>query len=238
MAEGAPHASWWAALIGGAAAVGLVGGPLLAHLYVVPAMAGFILFDLGGLLGIAALIAGVLAAVRGGGLGFGLALGVLISATFLAVAVPARKFPPINDITTDITNPPPFVKAATLDCNVGRNLVYPGATFAERQRAGYPDLGPLTMKMSPDEAFRRAAAVAREMPAWEITRVDPAARALEGVATSWLFRFQDDFVVEVRSQGDVSVVQMRSKSRDGKGDIGANAARIKAFFARLRSDYP
>jgi uncharacterized protein DUF1499 len=30
-------------------------------------------------------------------------------------------------------------------------------------------------------------------------------------------------------------VQMRSKSRDGKGDVGANAARIRAFFNRLKS---
>jgi uncharacterized protein (DUF1499 family) len=236
MAQSASGASWWAAAIGGTAVVGFVGGPVLAHLYVVPAMAGFVLFDLGGLLGVAALTAGVIAAVRGAGLGFGLALGALITATFLAVALPARKFPPINDISTDTTNPPQFVKAATLDGNVGRNLGYPGAAFAEQQRAGYPDLGPLHMNLPADETFRRVVAAAKQMPAWEITRVDPAARALEGVATSRLFRFQDDFVVEARPQGDGSVVQMRSKSRDGKGDIGVNAARIKAFLARLASD--
>jgi uncharacterized protein (DUF1499 family) len=236
MVQGASRARRWAAAVGGAAAMGFVGGPLLAHLYIVPAMTGFLLFDLGGLLGVAALIAGIVAAVRGGGLALGLGLGVLITVTFLAVALPAGKFPPINDITTDTTNPPQFVKAASLDANVGRNLGYPGAGFAERQRDGYPDLGPLPIRLPADEAFRRVAAAAREMPTWEITRVDPAARALEGVATSRLFRFQDDFVVEVRPQGDGSLVQMRSKSRDGKGDIGANAARIKAFFARLASD--
>jgi uncharacterized protein (DUF1499 family) len=236
MAQGASRPSGWGVAIGGAAVMGLIGGPLLAHLYIVPAMTGFVLLDLGGLLGVAALIAGIVAAVRGGGLGLGLALGLLVTAAFLVVAVPARKFPPINDITTNTTNPPQFVKAATLSANVGRNLGYPGAAFAQQQRAGYPDLGPLTMKTPPDEAFRRAAAVARQMPAWKIIRVDPAARALEGVATSWLFRFEDDFVVEVRPQGDGSVVEMRSKSRDGKGDIGANAARIEAFFARLASD--
>ena len=68
----------------------------------------------------------------------------------------------------------------------------------------------------------------------EITRSDPAAHALEGISTTRLFRFHDDFVVEVRADDGGSVVQMRSKSRDGKGDIGANAARIKALFAQLR----
>jgi len=31
--------------------LGFIGGPVLAHLYILPAMAGFVLFDLGGLLG-------------------------------------------------------------------------------------------------------------------------------------------------------------------------------------------
>ena len=80
----------------------------------------------------------------------------------------------------------------------------------------------------------RVEAAAKQMPNWEILRSDPGAHVLEGVATSSLFRFKDDFVVEVRAQDNGSVVQMRSKSRDGKGDIGANAARIKAFFAKLQ----
>lgn len=111
---------------------------------------------------------------------------------------------------------------------------YPGASFAEQQRAGYSDLAPLRLGISPDEAFKRVEAAAREIPTWEITRSDPAAHAIEGVDTTRLFRFKDDFVIEVRAQDGGSLVQMRSKSRDGKGDIGANAARIAAFFAKLK----
>ena len=48
------------------------------------------------------------------------------------------------------------------------------------------------------------------------------------------FSEADDFVIEVRPNGTGSIVQMRSKSRQGKGDVGANAARIKALFAKLR----
>ena len=113
-------------------------------------------------------------------------------------------------------------------------MAYPGPSFAEQQRAGYPELAPLPMAGSPDDVFKRVEAAARQMPTWQITRRDPAAHALEGVDTTALFQFQDDFVIEVRPQGSGSVVQMRSKSRDGKGDIGANAARINAFFAKLK----
>src|SRR5208337_2637912 len=140
MAQGVWRAPGWAAVLGSAAVTGFIGGPVLAHLYIVPAMTGFVLFDLGALLGVAALIAGIVAAVRGAGLNLGFVLGGLITATFLAVALPAGKFPPINDITTDTTNPPQFVNAAALDANVDRNLGYPGAAFAQQQRAGYPDL--------------------------------------------------------------------------------------------------
>jgi len=38
----------------------------------------------------------------------------------------------------------------------------------------------------------------------------------------------------VRPRDGGSIVEMRSKSRDGKGDIGANAKRIESFFARLK----
>jgi uncharacterized protein (DUF1499 family) len=223
----------WASLLGSAAAVLFALGPLVAHLTLVPALVGFALFGVGGLLGIVALVIGVIAAARGAGLGAGLALGAVVSVTFIAIAMPSGRVPRINDITTDTTNPPQFVKAGSLEGNQHRDMTYPGASFAEQQRAGYADLGPLRVGAAPDDAFKRVEATARQMPTWEITRDDAAARALEGVDTTRLFRFKDDFVIEVRPQDGGSVVQMRSKSRDGKGDVGANAARIEAFLARL-----
>jgi acyl-CoA reductase-like NAD-dependent aldehyde dehydrogenase len=49
-----------------------------------------------------------------------------------------------------------------------------------------------------------------------------------------LFRFKDDFVIVVRDSNGQSVVQMRSKSRDGQGDVGTNAKRVRAFLARVK----
>jgi len=224
----------WATRLGVAAVVAFVMGPILAHLGILPALGGFAVFGLGGLLGIVATVVGIIAAVRGRGVGLGLVCGALVAVVFLAVASRGGKVPRINDITTDTTNPPQFVAAGSLPRNQGRDMAYPGPSFAEQQRAGYPDLAPLSVAGSPDDVYKRVEAAARQMPTWQITRNDPAAHALEGVDTTALFQFQDDFVIEVRPQGSGSVVQMRSKSRDGKGDIGANAARINAFFAKLK----
>jgi uncharacterized protein (DUF1499 family) len=87
--------------------------------------------------------------------------------------------------------------------------------------------------MPPAQAFSRVQLAARSMPGWQITDENPQALRLEGNETSYLFRFVDDFVIEVRSADGGSEVHMRSKSRVGRGDVGANYKRIKAFFARF-----
>ena len=211
------------------------GGPLLAYLGVVPALVGFLVFALGGGLGLVALVAGVVALIRGRAAVPSLVAALGLTIAFVVLAFPGRHYPRINDITTDPANPPQFVFALSLPANQGRDMTYPGKTFADQQVAAYPDLGPFIIGgLSPDEAFTRVEATARKMPGWDVTRVDPASRRLEGVATSGIFRFQDDIVVEVRARDGGSVIQVRSKSRDGKGDLGANARRIQDFFAQLR----
>ena len=74
------------------------------------------------------------------------------------------------------------------------------------------------------------------MPGWFIVYIDPATRTIEGVETSYLFRFRDDFVIQVRPGPDPnsSLVEMRSRSRDGTGDFGVNYNRIREFFAMLK----
>jgi uncharacterized protein (DUF1499 family) len=225
-----------ALILGALAALAFALGPLGAFLGILPPMTAFSLFGLGGLLGIITLIVGLIMAVRSGVSGAApcLVLGGVITAAFLLLALPARNLPRINDITTDREKPPEFVRAPSLPGNEGRDMRYPGESFASQQMAGYPDLKPLQLKDAPAAAFERVERTAREIPHWEVTRSDPSALALEGVATSQLFRFKDDFVIEVRAVDGGSVVQMRSKSRDGRGDVGANAARIEMFFAKLR----
>jgi uncharacterized protein (DUF1499 family) len=224
--------------LGGLAVVVFAAGPLAAYASIVRPLAGFGLFALGILLGLAGTVVGLVALVTARAEVRGTVLRGLVPALFvvaigLIAAAPGRRYPRINDITTDTANPPKFVKAPTLPENSGRNMTYPGESFARQQQAAYPDLGPARLDVPPDRAFARVRDAARRMKGWQITRADAEAHALEGVDTTSLFHFKDDFVIEVRPQDGGSAVQMRSKSRDGKGDIGANAKRIRAFFARL-----
>ena len=222
--------------IGFACVAAFVIGPAAAHFGIVPPLAGFGMFVAGGLIGLLNSIAGVVALIRGGR---GRAIAAIVVSEIpglLLIFASARGFgaPAINDITTDLSEPPILVFAQSQPGNSGRDMVYPEA-FKEIVRAAYPDLKPLRVADPPDGEFARAVRVAQQRPDWQVLYINGTSRIFEGVSTSALFRFQDDFAVRVRPDGTGSVVDMRSKSRDGKGDLGVNAARIRAYLSDLAS---
>jgi uncharacterized protein (DUF1499 family) len=218
--------------IGVCAIAALIVGPLIAWLRLVPALLGFGLFALSG---IAATLVGIVAIVqlaRGRGFGLGRLLAVLAGVAFVANAARGAGVPPINDFTTDLKDPPVFRHAATIPANRGRNLDYP-ADFVSIAQVCCADLQPARVALRPPEAFALAKRVATQVPDWTITFEDPASGTIEAVSTTQLFGFQDDIAIRVRDGGDVSIVDMRSKSRDGKGDLGTNADRIRKYVAAV-----
>lgn len=158
-----------------------------------------------------------------------LSLGLLI--LVLAAASTSGDAPPINDITTDLANPPAFADADLVPDYRGRDMGYP-AEFVEIVAEHYPELAPITVEQAPTAAFERATNAAEAL-GWDIVAKDGGALAFYARDTSLLFRFVDDIVVRVQPTAGGSRIDMRSKSRDGKSDLGANAKRIKAFFAEL-----
>jgi uncharacterized protein (DUF1499 family) len=104
---------------------------------------------------------------------------------------------------------------------------------AAQQKQGYPDIVPALLRVLPDRALARAEAAARAL-GWEIVAAVPAEGRLEATATTRWFGFKDDIVVRVTPAPGGSQVDIRSVSRVGKSDLGANARRIRAFLAALR----
>src|SRR5262245_32864119 len=207
-------------------------GILVAWLRLVPALTGFALFALGGLVCLVASIAAIIGLLRGRGLPPGGVVAFIGAVILLVAARPGMGVPRINDYTTDLADPPVFARAASLPANAGRDMAYPPA-FAAEQRVCCIDLHPVRLPAAPAEAFQRVQALAAGMPSWTVIASDPATGILEAVATSTVFGFQDDVIIRVRPAGGGSVVDVRSKSRDGKGDLGVNANRIRDFAARL-----
>jgi uncharacterized protein (DUF1499 family) len=72
------------------------------------------------------------------------------------------------------------------------------------------------------------------MPRWNITATDPAAGRIEASEASFWFGFVDDIAIRVAAEGAGSRIDIRSLSRQGKGDLGVNAARVRAYIAALR----
>jgi uncharacterized protein (DUF1499 family) len=216
-------------------------GPAAVHLGLAAPLAGFQLFQLGMLAGLVAVLLGLagLWATRSsagrsgrGSAAAGVLIGALAVGGPIAIASRAAGLPLINDITTDPGDPPVFVAALRIDANHGRDLSYPGDSAASEQRAAYPDLAPIRLARPPQQAFEDARGVAVAL-GWEITAEDSAAGTIEAYDTSRVFEFVDDVVIRVRPDGSGSVVDVRSKSRDGRGDLGVNAARIRAFRSGL-----
>lgn len=135
----------------------------------------------------------------------------------------ARSVPSINDISTDTEHPPQFMT---------RSRPYP-AEFAPRQRAAYPELRSLSLAVPPSEAFARAVAAAEAM-GWEVVGRDAEAGRIEAVDTTRWFGFKDDIAIRVSPAPGGSRIDVRSKSRVGRNDLGTNARRIRAYLQRLR----
>jgi uncharacterized protein (DUF1499 family) len=155
---------------------------------------------------------------------FALILGLAVLYVPLEFQSRARAVPPINDISTDTDDPPRYMTTAR---------TYPGADFARSQHAAYPDIAPLTLPMPPREAFAHALATAEAM-GWEVVGRDPAAGTIEAVDTTKWFGFRDDIAIRVRPADGGSRVDVRSKSRVGRSDIGTNARRIRAYLQQLK----
>jgi uncharacterized protein (DUF1499 family) len=109
---------------------------------------------------------------------------------------------------------------------------YAGREVAAQQKQAYPDLVPIVLAEPPDRAFERVRAAAETL-GWEVVAAEVSEGRLEATDTTRWFGFKDDVVVRVRPHPSGSRVDVRSKSRVGRSDVGANAARIRAFRAAL-----
>lgn len=145
------------------------------------------------------------------------------------VVLPAREFPVIHDISTDIADPPLFITAPARR-GPDANPLQRDADVDALQVAGYPGLQGIDSALAPQAAFERARDIAEQLR-WQIHSEDPAAGLLEASQTTFWFGFVDDIAIRVRATPTGSRIDVRSVSRVGKGDLGANAARIRRFLA-------
>lgn len=130
-----------------------------------------------------------------------------------------------------IANRPPLLERpgpwARLSIYLSRNVAATGP------EAALPELRPLLLDGDRPRALEAVAGAMRSL-GWRAIRVDDQAGTVHAeVVTRWL-RFTDDVRVALREAGHGRVeARVRSASRIGRGDLGANARHVMDLRAAL-----
>ncbi len=180
----------------------------------------------------------------------GLAPIALIAAVFagLAASAPVRMNqlvaanPVIHDITTDFTDPPQIVAGALYEranppeYNADEETPRSDLPLAAAQRQAFPDIVPMTMRMSVEEAASQSRRIISSM-GMKVLKDEATEDGwrIEATDTTLWFGFVDDFVVRIRAESDGARIDLRSKSRVGKSDLGENARRIRKFIKKMEA---
>ncbi len=175
----------------------------------------------------------------------------------------AYSLPPIHDVQTNWDDPIQFSelllesRAAQGETNpvldapvipeaagaawpdMGGKLVSQAQEEAESKEAGkgtvYPKMETLYFDAQPSEVAGVAEQIMRKK-GWDLVSSaseDAAAVQLEATATSGWFGFKDDIAVRIRAANGATEVDIRSTSRVGLSDLGANSTRVYGLMIEL-----
>jgi uncharacterized protein (DUF1499 family) len=205
----------------------LLGALLIAAIGIVLAFAAFVVIWING----------------NPGLGRGVT-ALFVGAALLAypayLAAQSYRLPALTDVTTDPADPPGFEAVARLRPRDANPTDYSGVDAAQKQRAAYPDVAPLQLDATPQEAYDTALDVMTKRR-WRVVdaRAPQAGRRdgrIEAVARTTIMGFRDDVVVRVRASSGGSRIDVRSASRYGTRDFGSNAKRIRSLLEDIEEN--
>ncbi|MFQ3245643.1 MAG: hypothetical protein ACI9WC_003903 [Arenicella sp.] len=144
----------------------------------------------------------------------------------------AKSVPSIHNISTDVVNPPKFDKVVALRGENTNPLEYNVEKTASVQTQAYPKVKTLITDLSASDAHARAKAVVESM-GLELVNSDVSNGIIEATETTTIWGFKDDLVIRIAEQDGKTAVDLRSVSRIGISDLGANAKRIEKFLAKF-----
>ena len=220
--------------------VGLGGG----RTGLLPGSIAFMLFGVGGLLFFISIVVNLVGlALSKGTAGaasatntvVALVAGIVVIGAAISQRPDSSGAPAIHDLTTDVDNPPAFVAVVPLRADAPNPPEYLDDGTAEAQQAAFPELVTLKVDMPAPEVFAAAEQVVGDM-GWELVEADMLDGRIEAIDTTYWFGFKDDVVIRIAGDGTNTWVDVRSKSRVGRGDMGTNARRIREFLDALAEE--
>ncbi|HZZ59952.1 MAG TPA: DUF1499 domain-containing protein [Roseiarcus sp.] len=172
--------------------------------------------------------------------GFFLAAALMAYPAYLAVL--AFVLPPINQVSTDPASPPPFMfSTKARKARAGFEPPPLGERTQAAQRAAYPDLETVKVEMDSSEAYRLALGAASDL-GWRIVDAEPPNLAGDGSALieatdrSLFFGLVRDIAIRIRPGATRTAIDVRSASRLGRHDFGANAERVRRFIEAVKEE--
>jgi uncharacterized protein (DUF1499 family) len=173
-------------------------------------------------------------------LGFVLSAGLIAYPAYLAAL--AFVLPKVSDVSTDLVSPPLFLASPRSHAaGVKPDRPLPDPESRAAQARAYPDLQPIKEQMDALAAYRLALSVATDLD-WRIVDLEPpgptgtATARIEAIDRSRFFGFPTDIVIRIKPGATSTAIDLRSASRVGQHDFGANAARIRKFIAAIKEE--
>ncbi len=156
------------------------------------------------------------------------ALGFLPLLAIIFIVGKGFSVPKIHDISTNLEDNIAFEKAGALRQAGENSLDFPSERVSRLHQEFYSTIAPIVVAGAPEDVFGQAKRAALAL-GWGIHHSNPDLLTFEATETTAVFGFVDDVVVRITPTGEQSVVDIRSVSRVGVSDLGANAKRIQRF---------
>ncbi|HYB05978.1 MAG TPA: DUF1499 domain-containing protein [Methyloceanibacter sp.] len=199
-----------------------IGGLFLSILV---AVIGLIRIWFGGQIGAAQAFTGIAIAL------LGLALPLYYLSNFFLL-------PRLNDIETTPRQPMQFKQLAAMRPTDANRIEQPDLAAAEVQEKAYPDIRPMELERSATETFDIVHEAVKRL-GWNVVLNEPPVEdgpgRIEATTRTMIMGYTDDVLVRVTGDDARAFIDVRSVSRYGMHDLGANAHHIRTLFAEVQS---
>lgn len=172
--------------------------------------------------------------------------GSVVALTLLAIPagtwVLSLGWPRIDDVSTDLVEPPDFTEAKEERAPDANSVEYPGDRFASIQRASYPDLKSLVLPRTADDAYELVLQALAKLKYKTTLELPPendesSPGFIELSDHSLILGLVDDVVIRVLAEDQSARVDVRSASRYGQADFGRNAERVRLILKEVAARF-
>jgi hypothetical protein len=209
-----------------------------------PAALNLIAVSIAGLLIAIAIAVGAIVRIWfGGQTGAAQAFAAILIAC-LGLAVPgfylskAALLPALTEVETTPEEPLEFRALAAQRPADANPLEDPDEAEVEAQIEAYPDIGPMVIERSAPEVFSIVNEAVDRL-GWTIALNEAPGETgvgrIEATDRTLIMGFTDDVLIQVKGDDAHAIVDVRSVSRYGMTDLGANAKRIRKLFDEVNT---